>query len=72
MELLRDAVADMYGADPQASRDFARIVNDHHFSRLVGLLDAGGYGTVACGGGHDRATRYVAPTVLPGSIPAPR
>ena len=38
----------MYGADPQASRDFARIVNDNHFSRLVGLLDAGGYGTVAC------------------------
>ena len=32
VELLRDAVADMYGADPQASRDFARIVNDNHFS----------------------------------------
>jgi aldehyde dehydrogenase (NAD+) len=66
VELLRDAVADMYGPNPQASRDFARIVNDNHLSRLVGLLDAGGYGTVVCGGGHDRATRYVAPTVLTG------
>ena len=66
VELLRNAVADMYGANPQASHDLARIVNDNHFSRLVGLLDAGGYGTVACGGGHDRATRYVAPTVLTG------
>jgi aldehyde dehydrogenase (NAD+) len=66
VELLRDAVAEMYGADPQGSPDFARIVNDSHFSRLVGLLDAGGYAAVACGGGHDRVTRYLAPTVLTG------
>jgi aldehyde dehydrogenase (NAD+) len=69
IELLRDSVAEMYGADPQASADFARIVDDNHFSRLVGLLDAGGYDTIACGGAHDRATRYLAPTVLTGVDP---
>jgi aldehyde dehydrogenase (NAD+) len=69
VDLLRDAVAAMYGADPQASPDFARIVNDRHFARLVGLLDAGGYDTIACGGDHDGATRYLAPTVLTGVDP---
>jgi aldehyde dehydrogenase (NAD+) len=69
VELLRDAVAQMYGVDPQGSPDFARIVNDSHFSRLVGLLDAGGYTAIACGGGHDSATRYLSPTVLTGVDP---
>ena len=69
VELLCDAVAQMYGADPRSSPDLARIVSDGHFSRLVGLLDAGGYGTLACGGGHDRTARYIAPTVLAGVDP---
>ena len=71
VELLRDAVAEMYGADPQGSPDFARIVNDSHFSRLVRLLDAGGYAAVACGGGHDSAT-LPRPRCSPESTPARR
>src|SRR5205823_1659495 len=55
------AIRDFYGADPAASPDYARIVNDAHVERLEQLL-AGGTPAV---GGETRATeRYVAPTVL--------
>jgi aldehyde dehydrogenase (NAD+) len=60
------AVHDFYGDDPRSSPDFARIVNDRHFARLSGLLDAGGYEAVVTGGIRDAATRYIAPTVVAG------
>src|SRR5262249_4477699 len=41
--------------------DYGRIVSDRHFDRLVGLLASG---TVYHGGQHDRADRFIAPTVL--------
>jgi aldehyde dehydrogenase (NAD+) len=40
--LLR-SIHDMYGESPSTSPDFARIVSDRHFDRLVALLDAGGF-----------------------------
>jgi aldehyde dehydrogenase (NAD+) len=58
-----------YGPDPRASRSFGRIVNDRHFARLKGLLDAGGYASVALGGETDAADRYIAPTILRGVSP---
>ncbi|MEU6804064.1 aldehyde dehydrogenase family protein [Streptomyces neyagawaensis] len=58
---LTAAVREMYGTEPSASADYGRIVNDRHFDRLVGLL---GGGRLVTGGEHDRATRYLAPTVL--------
>jgi aldehyde dehydrogenase (NAD+) len=60
---LKAAVADFYGADPAASDDFARIVNDRHFTRLAPLLADG---EAVTGGQSDPATRYIAPTVLSG------
>ena len=32
------AVTEFYGTDPKTSPDYARIVNDRHFERLVGLI----------------------------------
>ena len=58
---IAEAVREFYGADPQASPDYARIVNDRHFERLTRLL---GSGTAVIGGANDAATRYFAPTVL--------
>ncbi|MEV4254296.1 aldehyde dehydrogenase family protein [Spirillospora sp. NPDC049652] len=58
---LADAIRAMYGDDPSRSPDYGRIVNERHFDRLTALLDGG---RVVAGGGHDRATRYIAPTVL--------
>ena len=50
-----------YGEDPQASADLARIINDKHFQRLRGLLDAG---SIVYGGGHDRDDLFIEPTIL--------
>jgi len=55
------AITEFYGPDPQTSPDYARIVNEQHFDRVVKLLDGS---TVAAGGEHDRPQRYIAPTVL--------
>ncbi len=57
-------IGDFYGADPRTSDDYGRIVSDQHATRLSGLLDDEGSGTVAVGGTVDAADRYIAPTVL--------
>jgi aldehyde dehydrogenase (NAD+) len=64
-ELVR-AVRDFYGDDPSTSTDYGRVVDDRHWRRLRGLLDAGGYASVVYGGDGDEATRYLAPTILAG------
>jgi aldehyde dehydrogenase (NAD+) len=61
LELLARAVRESYGADPKASPDYGRIVNERHHDRLTRLLDSG---RVVVGGQADRASRYLAPTVL--------
>ena len=50
-----------YGADPQHSADYGRIVSDRHVERLVKLMASG---RVVHGGQVDRAERYIAPTLL--------
>ena len=57
-------IGEFYGVDPSASADYGRIVNDDHLSRLAGLLDDQGRGTVALGGHVDAGSRYISPTVL--------
>ncbi|QMU69955.1 aldehyde dehydrogenase family protein [Streptacidiphilus sp. P02-A3a] len=58
---LARAVESLFGSDPAASGEYGRIVNERHFDRLQGLL---GSGRVVTGGDSDRATKYIAPTVL--------
>jgi aldehyde dehydrogenase (NAD+) len=69
IEKLKTAIAKMYGKDPAARKttpDFARIIDDGHFGRISGLLDASvrAGATVEAGGETDAAERYIAPTVL--------
>src|SRR5215472_939445 len=61
LEHLKETIVQFYSDDPQKSADYGRIVNDRHFDRLVGLLASG---TIHHGGQHDRADRFLAPTVL--------
>jgi aldehyde dehydrogenase (NAD+) len=61
VQQLGRAICDFYGADPAASPDYARIVNDAHFQRLEQLLSGS---TPAIGGETNAADRYIAPTVL--------
>jgi aldehyde dehydrogenase (NAD+) len=69
VEEIRQVIGRFYAPDGQpvaASTSFARIVNDHHYQRLEGLLaDARQHGaTVAVGGGTEAAQRFLEPTVL--------
>src|SRR3954466_7298850 len=61
LEHLKEAILHFYGDEPQKSPDYGRIVSPRHFDRLAGLLASG---TVYHGGGHDRADKFIAPTVL--------
>lgn len=63
LPLLDKAVREMYGEDPAASDSYGRIVNERHFDRLTALMDSG---KIQMGGQSDRATKYIAPTVLSG------
>ncbi len=57
---LKDAAIEFYGT-PQQSPDYGRIVNAHHFDRLIHLL---GSGDIYHGGQHDRDDLFIAPTIL--------
>lgn len=61
LPLLRQAVREMFGDDPQQSDSYCRIINDRHFERVSKLIDSG---TVAFGGRSDAADRYIEPTVI--------
>ncbi len=61
---LRTSITEFFGANPQASSDYGRIISDRHHQRLMGLLDGEGAGAIAVGGTADAATRYIAPTVI--------
>ena len=61
LKCLKETLLEFYGEDPQKSPDCGRIVSLHHFDRLANLL---ANGTIYHGGQHDRADRFIAPTVL--------
>jgi aldehyde dehydrogenase (NAD+) len=57
---LRAAIDRFYGRQPRESPDYARIVNERHFDRLLALLPE----SERQGGRHDRSSRFLAPTVV--------
>lgn len=60
--LVKAAITEFYGADPQQSPDYGKIVNERHHGRLTRLLSGGG--TVVAGGPGDAASRYFPPTII--------
>ncbi|XP_038670528.1 aldehyde dehydrogenase, dimeric NADP-preferring-like [Scyliorhinus canicula] len=54
-------VVEFYGADPQKSPDYGRIVNQRHFKRLMSLLEGA---KVAYGGQNNEEDLYIAPTIV--------
>ncbi|MFI2608411.1 aldehyde dehydrogenase family protein [Kitasatospora sp. NPDC018619] len=58
---LARAVTALFGPDPARSPAYGRLVNERHFDRVAALLDSG---RTVFGGQHDRADRYIAPTLL--------
>lgn len=55
------AIAGMYGATPEDSADYGRIINDGHFSRLESFMFAG---RVVADGAPNAKTRFIPPTIL--------
>lgn len=58
---IREAWTSFFGADISASEDYGRVVSDRHHQRLVNMLDGQ---TIAFGGEHDAATRFLSPTIV--------
>lgn len=61
LEQLQRTLAEFYGPKPETSPDYGRIINEKRFDTLVRYLSDG---KIVQGGTHDRATRYIAPTLL--------
>jgi aldehyde dehydrogenase (NAD+) len=66
IEKLVACVKNFFGDNPQQSPDFARIVNERQFDRLVELLDEG---KILIGGHSDRSDRFIAPTLIDEILP---
>ncbi|KAI8594380.1 Aldehyde/histidinol dehydrogenase [Dissophora ornata] len=63
---LKKALQEMFGANPQDSPDYARIVNNRHFHRLSKVLEENKSGEIVIGGQRDEKDLYIAPTVIAG------
>lgn len=61
VEAIREEIARQFGADPLQNPDYGKIINEKHFHRLLGLMDAE---KIVCGGQYDEKTLRIAPTVM--------
>ncbi|WP_066426223.1 aldehyde dehydrogenase [Anabaena sp. 4-3] len=58
---LRKTIKEFYGDNPANSPDFARIINQKHFTRLSQLIK---HGEIIIGGDINPEERYIAPTII--------
>ncbi|XWK86771.1 MAG: aldehyde dehydrogenase [Phormidium sp.] len=61
VESIKNCLQEFYGDDPEKSPDFARIINQKQFNRLVELLKSG---EIILGGKTNPETCYIAPTLM--------
>lgn len=61
ISVLRQTITAFYGDDPATSDDYARIVNQRHFQRIMSYLEGE---NVTLGGEHKEQERYIAPTIV--------
>lgn len=57
------AMQEAFGKDPKNSPDLARMVSCENVDRIASSVSKT-KGRILCGGEFDRATRYVAPTII--------
>ncbi|MEA5511235.1 aldehyde dehydrogenase [Crocosphaera sp. UHCC 0190] len=63
-ELIKEicqVIKEFYGNDPAQSPDYARIINQHHFERLIPYLNSG---KILIGGQINPEDYYISPTVM--------
>lgn len=61
IDCLKMEIVNAYGENPELSADYARIVNDTNFDRLMKMIASD---DVIFGGQNDKKTRYIAPTLI--------
>lgn len=61
VHLLKETIRSFYGEDPKSNPDWTRIINQTHFSRLVGLINQE---KVVLGGDYDPEQLFISPTIL--------
>lgn len=59
-EMIR-TIHTFYGEEPMESPDYARIINERHFNRLLRLMEKG---RILSGGNNRRKDLYIAPTII--------
>ncbi|MBV8254959.1 MAG: aldehyde dehydrogenase [Chitinophaga sp.] len=60
-DALREAIISFFGENPAESPDYARLINDRRFDVVSSYLSQG---HIIHGGQTDKATRYIAPTLM--------
>lgn len=60
VEQLKKTIIHFYTDHPQQSPDYGRVINEHHFDRLVGLLQ----GDFVSFGKSDKAEKFFPPTLI--------
>jgi len=61
LESIKTVIKEFYGEDSLKNPDYARIINEKHFSRLSKLLNEG---NIVIGGNTNPDDFYIAPTVI--------
>lgn len=58
---LKNKIQQFYGNDVSKSKDYGRIINKRHWSRIMGLLDGQ---NIVAGGKGDEEARFIEPTLV--------
>lgn len=61
VEAIRAEIARQFGEHPLQNPDYGKIINEKHFHRLLGLMNAE---KIVCGGQYDEKTLRIASTVM--------
>ncbi len=60
---MKKVIQEFFGADPQKSDCFGRIINNKHFNRIKNIIERDSAGIVY-GGRYDEETKYIEPTLI--------
>lgn len=61
IENIKQEIKNFYGENPKESKDFAKIINERHFERIVNLIQGE---KIIEGGIFDKEQKYISPTLL--------
>ena len=61
VDSMKQAIHDFYGKNIEESADYTKIVNEHHFNRLLKLLDGC---EILCGGNYNKEQLFIEPTLV--------